>query len=41
MAIIYTPTGLGMRVLHEFYVRHNKCPGECHAIGTYINSRME
>ncbi|MGA8832955.1 MAG: hypothetical protein WB554_15230 [Desulfomonilaceae bacterium] len=41
MAIIYTPTGLGMRVLHEFYVRHNKCPCECHAIGTYINSRME
>ena len=37
MAIIYTPRGLGMRVLHEFYVR-NRCPGECHAIGTFINT---
>ena len=37
MATIYTPKELGMRVLHEFYVRH-KCPGEYHAIGTFINT---
>ena len=39
MATKYTTKELGIRILHEFYVRHDKCPGECHAIGTFVNTR--
>jgi hypothetical protein len=38
MAIIYTPKELGMRILHEFYIPYNKRPGECHVIGTFVNT---
>jgi hypothetical protein len=38
MAIIYTPKKLGMRILNEFYIRHNRCPGEWHATGTFLHT---
>jgi hypothetical protein len=33
-----TPKELGMRILHEFYCSRNKRPGDCHTIGTFLDS---